>query len=136
MVAKKRTAPQSHQTTLRHLWLASLGLAAVARREAAGLPQRVLAGASQLQHDAAARLGDVGGGLHQGLATARAQVEPKVVEISNAVERRLAPVLVKFGLKPAPRPVRKGGKVAGKRSRQVAARKAAPASAKGRRRSA
>lgn len=45
MAANTRRAPQSRQTTLRHLWLAGLGLAAVVRREATALPQRVLVGA-------------------------------------------------------------------------------------------
>jgi hypothetical protein len=45
MAAKSRRAPQSRQTTLRHLWLAGLGLAAVVRRQATALPQRVLGGA-------------------------------------------------------------------------------------------
>lgn len=44
MAAHTRRAPQSRQTTLRHLWLAGLGLAAVVRREALALPQRMVAG--------------------------------------------------------------------------------------------
>lgn len=120
MVAKKRKAPQFHQTTLRHVWLASLGLAVVAQREAAALPRRLLA--------------DGRYGVHEGLATARAQVEPKVVRFSSAVERRLAPVLVKFGLKPAARPTPKARKMPKAGPRQIAARKATPVAAKGRRR--
>ena len=34
MAAKKKTASKAQETTLRHLWLAGLGLVAVARREA------------------------------------------------------------------------------------------------------
>lgn len=56
MVANPRRAAQSRQTTLRHLWLAGLGLVAVAHREAIALPERLLAGVADWQRGAANRL--------------------------------------------------------------------------------
>lgn len=136
MVAKNRKSLSSPRTTLRHVWLAGLGLAVVASRETAALPGRVLVGASRVQHDAVARLAEARNGMQGGLASARAQVEPTVVQFSSAVERRLAPVLVKFGLKPATKRARRataksaGKTTARKAPRQVVARKPAPARGK------
>jgi len=142
VVAKNRKSPPSHQTTLRHVWLAGLGLVVLARREAAALPGRMLAGVSHGQRAAVARWVEARSGVQGGLAFARAQVEPTVVQFSSAVERRLAPVYVKFGLKPAAEPARgktskpAGKATVGKAPRQVVARKPVAGRAKRRNRAA
>ncbi|MFC3551802.1 hypothetical protein ACFOLC_12385 [Lysobacter cavernae] len=92
----KRTSRAANGTTLRHLWLASLGLAVMARREALAAGVQVIGHADALQR------------------RVRGQVEPRVVQFSAEVEARLAPVLEKLGLKPAKakRPQRVTRKVA------------------------
>lgn len=121
MVAKKRKAPKSHQTTLRHLWLASLGLAVVARRESLAVPARIGERVSRLQ---------------QGVRTACAQVEPKVAILSAEVEARLAPVLDKLGLKTPAKPTRKARKTAKKAAKPTAAGKKVARRTSARRRAA
>lgn len=81
MAKLKRKTGTENQTTLRHLWLAGLGLAVVARREALGARQRLLDQVREVR------------------ASVRGQVEPQVVKFSQDVEARLAPVLDKLGLK-------------------------------------
>lgn len=117
-MAAKKTSRKTPEPTLRHVWLAGLGLVAVARREALGAVaeagQRIDAArrqaatfASTAQRDVLGRLADV-----------REQGEARVGQFSADVEARLEPVLVKLGLKKKP---------ARKTSR---ARKPAPARAK------
>ncbi len=83
MATAKRKSHPANEITLRHLWLAGLGLAAVARREALGARLRVLEQVREVR------------------ASLRGQVEPQVVKFSQDVEARLAPVLDKLGLKKA-----------------------------------
>jgi len=73
MAAVKRKSSAASKTTLRHVWLAGLGLVAVSRRRVRAL------------------VGDAGARVRQ--------VEPCVVQFSSDVEARLAPVLDKLGLK-------------------------------------
>ena len=98
---KSRKSGTANQITLRHLWLAGLGLAAVGRREALATRGRLLDQAQSLQQRVAGLVRDT-----------RGQVEPQVVKFSQDVEARLAPVLDKLGLKPRVRPARKPRKAA------------------------
>lgn len=107
-------------TTLRHLWLAGLGLAAVARREALAGAGRAVGQVEALQRRVRDLAADARGNVVDGIENVRGQVEPKVVRFSADVEARLAPVLDKLGLN-------KGGKARGARkSRKPAASKARP----------
>lgn len=103
-MAPKKTSRKTPEPTLRHVWLAGLGLIAVARREALGAAadaagklqaarQQAEALAGQAQRDVLGRLADV-----------REQGEASVERFSADVEARLQPVLAKLGLK---KPVRK-----------------------------
>ena len=126
MAAKKQTR-KTPEPTLRHVWLAGLGLIAVARREAIGAAsdavgklqaarQQAEAFAGQAQRDVLGRLADV-----------REQSEASVERFSADVEARLQPVLTKLGLK---KPVRKAAprarkKPAAKKTRSTPVRKPA-----------
>lgn len=136
MVAKKRNAPKSHQTTLRHLWLASLGLAVVARRESLAVPARIGARVSRLQLGVRERATEACSGVISGIESARAQVEPKVAILSAEAEARLAPVLDKLGLKKAAKPARKARKTAKKAAKPSAAGKKVARRTSARRRAA
>lgn len=126
-MAAKKTTRKTPEPTLRHVWLAGLGLIAVTRREAvaaaneaAGRLQaaRAQAGsfAGQAQRDVLGRLAEV-----------REQGEARVGRFSAEVEARLQPVLTKLGLK---QPTRKTAprarkKPAAKRARATPVRKPA-----------
>ena len=95
-VSKKSTA---NETTARHLWLAGLGLVAVTRREAITTAARVFDGLGALKHRVGRGAADAQVNVRHGIDGVRGQVEPKVRQFSTEVESRLAPVLVKLGLK-------------------------------------
>lgn len=121
-MAAKKTARKTPEPSLRHVWLAGLGLIAVARREAAGRLEAVRRQAEtfagQAQRDVLDRLNEV-----------REQGEARVGRFSAEVETRLEPVLAKLGLKkPARKPAtrtRKKPAPAAKRARVAPARKPA-----------
>ncbi|UNK49671.1 hypothetical protein MNR01_01110 [Lysobacter sp. S4-A87] len=119
MAAVKRKSGAASKTTLRHVWLAGLGLVAVSRREALAAPARIDA----LQRRVQALAGSAGARVRQ--------VEPCMVQFSSDVEARLAPVLDKLGLKQkAKRPARKARKVAGQAQTRRGARKPAKRAAR------
>lgn len=129
MAATKRKTPANRETSLRHVWLAGLGLAVLARRQALTAGDRVAGRADDLKRRALALADDARANVVGGLDLVRGQVEPKVVKLSAEVEARLAPVLDKLGLKDATqkRPARKARKSVGKRSgRTASAKKAQP----------
>ncbi|WP_242107390.1 hypothetical protein [Luteimonas aquatica] len=108
MVAKKqiRSGKNGKETSLRHVWLASLGAVVVARREIRGIAAKA---AQRLSR----RADDVQSIARGGLISVREQVEPKVEQFSAEIEARLHPVLVKLGIAPkAARPARKTAKTA------------------------
>ena len=129
MAATKRKTPANRETSLRHVWLAGLGLAVLARRQALTAGDRVAGQADELKRRALALADDARANVIGGLDLVRGQVEPKVVQFSAEVEARLAPVLDKLGLKVVAqkRPARKAPKGVGKRSgRSASAKKAQP----------
>lgn len=97
---KKNTRVHAPEPTLRHAWLAGLGLVSVAGREAVRQLEALRAQAQQqFDHTQAS--------VRDGLDTVRRQGEATVGRFSADVDARLAPVLAKLGLKPAaasPRP--------------------------------
>jgi hypothetical protein len=128
MAAPKRKTPANRETSLRHVWLAGLGLAVLARRQAMTTGDRVAGQADELKRRALALAGDARANVIGGLDLVRGQLEPRVVQFSAEVEARLAPVLDKLGLKDAtPKTARTARKTAGKRgSRTASAKKAQP----------
>ncbi len=127
-MAAKKTPRKTPEPTLRHVWLAGLGLVAVARREAraavAETGQRIDAARQQAATFASTAQRDVLGRL----ADVREQGEARVVQFSADVEARLEPVLVKLGLKKPTRKTtrtRKPAPARAKTARKPAARKPA-----------
>lgn len=118
----------ANETTARHLWLAGLGLVAVTRKEAIATAGRVFDGIGALKQRLERGAADAQANVRHGIDGVRGQVEPKVAQFSAEVESRLAPVLVKLGLKPrvkAPRETRKP--VAKKTTRRTVVRQPAKA---------
>ena len=97
-VKRKKQAAAS-ETTLRHVWLAGLGLAVIARREAIAGAGRAAGRVEALQQRVRDLASDARSNVRGGIENVRDQVEPKVIKFSSDVEARLAPVLDKLGLK-------------------------------------
>ena len=102
MAAKKktRTQPRAQETTFRHLWLAGLGAIAVARRETRSIANDAVARVESLKQQVGKLANDAQANVRGGIASVREQGEAKASQFSADVEARLAPVLVKLGLKP------------------------------------
>ncbi|CAN7357186.1 hypothetical protein LJR143_001897 [Pseudoxanthomonas sp. LjRoot143] len=126
-MAAKKTTRKTPEPTLRHVWLAGLGLIAVARREAVAAAtdasDRLQAARKQAETFAGQAQRDVLGRL----AEVREQGEASVERFSADVEARLEPVLTKLGLK---KPARKAAprarkKPAARKTRSTPVRKPA-----------
>lgn len=120
MAARRTSSRASSQTTLRHVWLAGLGVVAISRREILAAPSRLAARAGAWQ-GAALRLAED--------ARSRVrEVQPQVVRLGADLEARLTPVLEKFGLKKARRTARKATRPAhrpqGRRTTRKTAKRA------------
>ena len=124
MATVKRKSRPAKETTLRHLWLAGLGLVAIARREGFNAAGRAVERADRLQRRATRFVAQARQNARAQLDGVRGQVEPQVLKFSAQVERRLAPVLDKLGLSPKPqRAARKGkGKTQARKAAKPARR--------------
>ncbi len=129
MTTKKKSQAKPQETTLRHLWLAGLGLVAVTRREAISAANDAAGKMSSLKRQAGQLALQTQASITEGLANTRQQGEAKVEQFSADMEARLAPVLVKLGLKPRstakPRTRKPAKKAAAKRTRNTVTRKPA-----------
>ena len=126
-VSKKKST--TNETTARHLWLAGLGLIAVSRKQAIATAGRVFDGIGALKQRVERGAADAQANVRHGIDGVRGQVEPtlakfRVAQFSTEVESRLAPVLVKLGLKPYAKAQRRSRKQATKKPiRRTAVRK-------------
>jgi hypothetical protein len=105
-MAVRKSSPQGKQTNLRHLWLASLGAAVVARREARGTIASALGNVVRLRDRATGLVEDTAAIARGGLATVREQVEPMMGRAAARIGQGFGPVLERFGRapkKPVPR---------------------------------
>lgn len=129
MAAKKKVKFNVQETTLRHLWLAGLGVIAVARRETANAANDAAARFAALTTQAGKLASDAQANVRGGIASVREQGEAKASRFSADVEARLAPVLVKLGLKAKAKKTTRGRKpvkkTVAKRTRAASARKPA-----------
>lgn len=114
MAARKKTPRKSQETTLRHLWLAGLGVVAIARRETVNAANDAVAKVEALKTKAGKLADEAQSNVRGGIASVREQGEARVGQFSADVESRLAPVLVKLGLKPKAKKAARGRKPAKK----------------------
>lgn len=89
-MATSRT-PAMLPLTPRHLWLAGLGLVAIARREALARRERVAATVSQVRRRAADAIPST-------VRVALDRAEPAAMKLAGTLEGRLAPVLSRIGM--------------------------------------
>ena len=113
MATRKKIKPKQ-ETTLRHVWLAGLGVVAIARRETLNAANDAAARVGALKKKAGKLADEAQNNVRDGIASARVQGEAKVGQFSADVEARLAPVLVKLGLKPKAKRVVRSRKPASK----------------------
>lgn len=134
MATRKKQAPRNKnavtiELSMRHLWLASLGMLVATRRESNAAVKRVVAKADRVASDARQAVTRTQADLRGNIDGVRSQVQPKVMKFSSEVEARLAPVLAKLGLKPlakrAPRKVRKTAAKAPRRTARKPTKRAA-----------
>lgn len=124
MATRKKIKPKQ-ETTLRHVWLAGLGVVAIARRETLNAANDAAARVGALKKKAGKLADEAQNNVRDGIASARVQGEAKVGQFSADVEARLAPVLVKLGLKPKAKRVVRSRKPATKQAaKRAPARKA------------
>lgn len=126
-MAAKKTTRKTPEPTLRHVWLAGLGLIAVARRGAVTAANDVAGSLHAARRQAETLASQAQRDVLDRLAGIREQGEAGVERFSADVEARLQPVLAKLGLKtPARKPAaRTRKKPAAKRTRAAAPRKVA-----------
>lgn len=125
MATRKKIIPKQ-ETTLRHVWLAGLGVVAIARRETLSAANEAMTRVGALKLKAGKLADEAQSNVRDGIASARVQGEAKVGQFSADVEARLAPVLVKLGLKPkAKRVVRSRKPVSKIAAKRAPARKPA-----------
>ena len=137
-MAAKKTRRKTPEPTLRHVWLAGLGLIAVARREAVGATNDALGKLQSARRQAEAMAGQAQRDVLERLADVREHGEASVERFSADVETRLQPVLAKLGLKQQARKpaARSRKKPAAKRTRAAAPRAKAAAKQPARRKRA
>ena len=124
MATRKKIKPKQ-ETTLRHVWLAGLGVMAIARRKTLNAANDAAARVGVLKKQAAKLADEAQNNVRDGIASARVQGEAKVGQFSADVEARLAPMLVKLGLKPKAKRVVRSRKPATKQAaKRAPARKA------------
>jgi hypothetical protein len=96
-------SPSGKQTTLRHVWLASLGALVVARREVRGAVAGAIGEADKVRGRAAQLAGDAALVARGGALVLRERAEPVVGLIGAQLEQGLAPMLERLGLQSPPR---------------------------------
>lgn len=101
-MAARKTSRKTPEPTLRHVWLAGLGLIAVARREAAAAVADATGRLQAARRQAETLAGQAQRDVLDRLNEVREQGEARVGRFSAEVEGRLEPVLGKLGLKKKP----------------------------------
>ena len=131
MAISKHASRTTSETTLRHVWLAGLGLVAVTRREAMAAAGRAAGDIALLTRRIERVAAGAQGTVAEGMDGVRGQVEPMLAQLGDDVQARLAPVLAKLGLQPNTRAPRKSRTPAAKKAtRRAAASKPAKRTAR------
>ena len=97
-MATRKTIPASEPIAPRQLWLAGVGLAAVARREAGNAACAALASANAWRDRVATFAGDARDVVRGGALSLREKIEPALDGLAASVEARVAPLLDRTGM--------------------------------------
>lgn len=118
MARKKitRTAPNA---TPRHVWLAGLGLAVIAKRQTAVTARQAADRVAQTRRQAMAAVGQAQSKLIETAGGLRGQIENGVAQAGRNLESALAPLVARFKPAKAKRAVRRGRKPGSKNVRRT-----------------
>ena len=97
-MATRKTIAASEPIVPRQLWLAGLGLATVARREAGNAACAALASANAWRDRASAFAGDARDVVRGSALALREKIEPALDGLAASVEARVAPLLERAGI--------------------------------------
>ncbi len=122
MARKKitRTAPNA---TPRHLWLAGLGLAVIAKRQTVAAAAQTVDRVGQSRRQAIAAVGQAQSKLIETADELRGRIENGVALAGRNLESALSPLVARFRPAKAKRAVRRGRKPGSKNVRRTTAKK-------------
>ncbi len=118
MARKKitRTAPDA---TPRHLWLAGLGLAVMAKRQTAATAAQAVHRVAQARRQAMATVGQAQSKLIETAGEVRGRLVAGAAQLGSTFETRLSPLIARFKPAKAKRVVRRGRKPGSKNVRRT-----------------
>ncbi len=122
-MARKKINRNIPDATPRHLWLATLGLAVIARRQAAANAAQMVERAVDLRAQAMNAVAQVQSNAVSLAGDLRSQIEAGAMQIVRTVESNASPLIAKFKPAKAKRAVRRGRKPVAKTVRRTAAKK-------------
>lgn len=121
MATRSKPGLKIQDTTLRHLWLAGLGVAESARRASLVVASEASEKLDSLKKRAGLVAAETQASVLDGITSVREQGSTRASQFSADVEARLVPVLVKLGLKPARAPRARNSQVKSSAKRTPAA---------------
>lgn len=109
--------------TPRHLWLAGLGLASIARKQSMTAANDAADRVMQARRQATAAVDQAQSNLITAASELRTRLETGVAQLGNTLETTLSPLVARFKPAKADRAVRRGRKPGSKNVRRTAAKK-------------
>lgn len=95
-MARKKITHTAPNATPRHLWLAGLGLAVIAKRQTAATAAQAIDRAAQTRRQAIAAVGQAQSKLIETAGEVRGQIENGVAQAGRNLESALAPLVARL----------------------------------------
>lgn len=124
-MARKKIISTAPDATPRHLWLAGLGLAAIARRQTVATAVQAMDRVVQTRRQALAAVAQAQSKLIETTSEARGRIEAGAAQLSSTLETTLSPLVARFKPAKAERTVRRGRKPGSKNVRRTVKKVAA-----------
>jgi hypothetical protein len=118
-----KTAPSIPTATPRHLWLAGLGLASIARKQSMAAASEAADRVCEARRQATAAVDQAQSDLIAAAGELRTRLEAGAAQLGSTLETTLSPLVAKFKPAKAKRTVRRGRKPGSKNVRRTAAKK-------------
>lgn len=119
MARKKITRTAAPNATPRHLWLAGLGLAVMAKRQTAATAAQAVDRVAQTRRQAMAAVGQAQSKLIETAGEVRGRLEARAAQLGSTFETTLSPLIARFKPAKAKRAVRRGRKPGSKNVRRT-----------------
>lgn len=123
MARKKITRSTTPTATPRHLWLAGLGLASIARKQSIAAAGDATNRVVEARRQATAAVGQAQSNLIAAAGELRTRIEAGAAQLGNTLETTLSPLVARFKPAKAKRTVRRGRKPGSKNVRRATAKK-------------